>query len=60
MKKRIAVRKYKGHILIDIRLMYEQDGQEKPGRKGISLNVEQYNTVKVRLTYGQCRIKLAD
>ena len=53
MKKRIAVRKYKGHSLIDIREMYEKDGEEKPGKKGISLNLTQFNTIKVR-----CRVKL--
>ena len=49
-KKRIAVRMYKGNILIDIREMYQQDGEEKPGRKGIALNRQQYNTIKVRIT----------
>ena len=42
---------YKGHILIDIREIYQKDGEKKPGKKGISLNLEQYNTIKVRKTY---------
>ena len=46
MEKRIAVRMYKGHILIDIREMYQKDGEKKPGKKGIALNLQQYNTIK--------------
>ena len=51
LEKRIAVRMYKGHILIDIREIYQKDGEKKPGKKGISLNLEQYNTIMVRKTY---------
>ena len=49
MNKRIAVTKFKGKfILIDIREMYQKDGIDKPGRKGISLNLEQYMSLKVK------------
>ena len=36
------------YILIDIREMYQKDGEDRPG-KGIALNPEQYNNIKVRL-----------
>jgi len=31
--------------LIDIREMYQKDGEDRPG-KGIALNPEQYNNIK--------------
>lgn len=46
MNKRLAVTKFKGkYILIDIREMYQKDGEDRPG-KGIALNPEQYNAIK--------------
>lgn len=46
MNKRLAVTKFKGkYILIDIREMYQKDGEDRPG-KGIALNPEQYNNIK--------------
>ena len=54
--KRIAVTKFKGkYILIDIREMYQQNGIDRPGRKGISLNIEQYMNLKVKLAKDQKR-----
>ena len=44
MEKRIAVRMYKGHILIDIREMYQKDGEKKPGKKELHLT---YNSIKL-------------
>lgn len=45
-KKRAAVRSFKGVALIDIREFYGADGDEKPGKKGISLTLEQWETLK--------------
>ena len=38
------------YILIDIREMYQKDGEDRPG-KGIALNPEQYNNIKVRSAF---------
>ncbi|KAH7410060.1 transcriptional Coactivator p15-domain-containing protein [Phaeosphaeria sp. MPI-PUGE-AT-0046c] len=45
-KRRVTVRDFKDNVLIDIREHWTDDsGDLKPGRKGISLNLEQYNTL---------------
>lgn len=40
-KKRAVVRSFKGVALLDIREYYGEPGEEKPGKKGISLNLDQ-------------------
>lgn len=41
-KKRAVVRSFKGVALLDIREYYGEPGEEKPGKKGISLNLDQW------------------
>ena len=46
-KKNVNVREFKGKVLIDIREYYEDsDGNLKPGKKGIALQVEQWEALK--------------
>jgi len=40
-KRRAVVRSFKGMALLDIREYYGAEGEEKPGKKGISLQLEQ-------------------
>jgi len=45
-KRRVTASVFKGQILVDIREYYGADGDEKPGKKGIALTVEQWEAIK--------------
>ncbi|KAK4497991.1 hypothetical protein PRZ48_010647 [Zasmidium cellare] len=42
-KRRLQISEFKGNTMIGIREFYEKDGQMLPGKKGISLNLDQFN-----------------
>ena len=44
--RRVAVRNWKGSIMVDIREFYVKDGKQLPGRKGISLTMDQWNVLR--------------
>ena len=45
-KKRITVHKFKGKIKVDIREFYDDQGEMKPGKRGISLSLENWQKLK--------------
>ncbi|KAB0352367.1 hypothetical protein FD754_017224 [Muntiacus muntjak] len=47
----VSVRDFKGKVLIDIREYWiDPEGEMKPGRKGISLNPEQWSQLKEQIS----------
>uniref|UniRef100_A0A7S3QGI6 Transcriptional coactivator p15 (PC4) C-terminal domain-containing protein n=1 Tax=Chaetoceros debilis TaxID=122233 RepID=A0A7S3QGI6_9STRA len=51
-KKRLTVRKWSGKVLVDVREFYEKGGKQLPGKKGISLTLDQYKAVKELVNSG--------
>ena len=45
-KKRITVHKFKGQIKVDIREFYDSNGEMRPGKKGISLSLDNWEKLK--------------
>lgn len=44
-KRRVTISQFKNQHLVSIREYYEQSGEMKPGKKGISLTVAQFTTL---------------
>ncbi|KAL1310777.1 hypothetical protein AAFC00_001024 [Neodothiora populina] len=44
-KRRVTLSTYNNAHLVNIREYYEKDGKSLPGKKGISLSVEQFNAI---------------
>ena len=45
-KRRVAVRQFRGGLLVDLRETYEKFGEMHPGKIGIALNLEQWEKLK--------------
>jgi len=45
-KRRVSLSTFRGKTYVDIREFYEKDGVLLPGKKGISLNMDQWETFK--------------
>mmetsp|Transcript_10142 Transcript_10142/g.15221 ORF Transcript_10142/g.15221 Transcript_10142/m.15221 type:complete len:188 (-) Transcript_10142:381-944(-) len=44
--RRFTVCKWRGNVRLDIREFYEKNGKMLPGKKGLSLTMEQFNIIK--------------
>ncbi|XP_033750065.1 activated RNA polymerase II transcriptional coactivator p15-like [Pecten maximus] len=45
----VSVSEFRGKVLVGIREYYEADGDLRPGKKGISLTLEQWNNLKEQM-----------
>ncbi|XP_021734606.1 RNA polymerase II transcriptional coactivator KIWI-like isoform X1 [Chenopodium quinoa] len=43
--RRVSVRSWQGKVMVDIREFYVKDGKQMPGRKGISLTMDQWKVL---------------
>ncbi|CDP07218.1 unnamed protein product [Coffea canephora] len=44
--RRVSVRNWQGRVVVDIREFYVKDGKQLPGKKGISLTMDQWNVLR--------------
>ena len=51
-KRRCTIKTFNNVKMVDIREFYEKDGQMMPGKKGISLNLDQFELLKELVTSG--------
>ncbi|XP_023231488.1 activated RNA polymerase II transcriptional coactivator p15 isoform X2 [Centruroides vittatus] len=42
----VSVREFRGKVMVDIREYYDSNGDLKPGKKGICLSLDQWNSLK--------------
>jgi len=42
----VKINEFRGSVFVDIREYYDQDGEKKPTKKGISLSAGQYQKLK--------------
>ncbi|KAJ5150982.1 RNA polymerase II transcriptional coactivator KELP [Penicillium canariense] len=43
--RRVTISEFRGRTMVSVREYYEKDGQELPGKKGISMSIEQFSAL---------------
>ncbi|KAL8216500.1 hypothetical protein R6Q57_023337 [Mikania cordata] len=47
--RRVSVRNWQGKVFVDIREFYIKDGKQMPGKKGISLSMDQWKELRAHV-----------
>ncbi|KAL4590433.1 hypothetical protein LXL04_003362 [Taraxacum kok-saghyz] len=47
--RRVSVRNWQGKVFVDIREFYMKDGKQMPGKKGISLSMDQWKELRAHV-----------